>query len=326
MASSSIRLPQPPLNFGSDSNPGFTDPMRYIQGGRAQSTRRSMDTVTSRSNRDDPLPSVNQLLTPGTQSKTSSSPYSSQQSPEPLQNRSSVVSNQAAMESARSGQGFGYSYPASNQQAQSPFQHQMMQHMVPAREEYQAGPQQITPSYMPHPGQHHLSSIPYQGLPPQASYPQPQVPQGSSHGYTSHLPQQSYPYQVSQEQSLPARIEPLPTERSPEYDHPTNSALGSGGEQRSVPKSIKPMARVVADDDLPGEGPVWIYEDGTRIPKEIEGEAVNASWGITKAGKPRKRLAIACTTCREKKIKCDPAEPKCVQCEKFGRECRFTTA
>jgi len=90
--------------------------------------------------------------------------------------------------------------------------------------------------------------------------------------------------------------------------------------------SVKPQPRVVAERDVPGDGPSWVYEDGTTCKKVIDGEMVNAQWGVTKAGKPRKRLAIACTTCREKKIKCDPAEPKCVQCEKFGRECRFMTA
>ena len=102
----------------------------------------------------------------------------------------------------------------------------------------------------------------------------------------------------------------------------------SGHEQspQAADNSVKPMARVVGEADVPGQGPSWVYEDGTTCKKIIDGEEVNAQWGVTKAGKPRKRLAIACTTCREKKIKCDPAEPKCVQCEKFGRECRFTTA
>lgn len=49
-------------------------------------------------------------------------------------------------------------------------------------------------------------------------------------------------------------------------------------------------------------------------------------WGMTKAGKPRKRLSQACVTCREKKIKCDPGDgPKCSQCLRFNRECRFDT-
>ncbi|KAF3054090.1 hypothetical protein E8E11_011495 [Didymella keratinophila] len=54
----------------------------------------------------------------------------------------------------------------------------------------------------------------------------------------------------------------------------------------------------------------------------IDGEPVNPSWGITKAGKPRKRLAQACLTCREKKIKCEPGYPKCHQCAKSQRVCR----
>ncbi|BDD58782.1 hypothetical protein MAP00_004033 [Monascus purpureus] len=53
---------------------------------------------------------------------------------------------------------------------------------------------------------------------------------------------------------------------------------------------------------------------------------VNANWGITKAGKPRKRLAQACLTCREKKIKCQPNLPRCDQCQKSGRDCRFENA
>ncbi|KAJ4377378.1 hypothetical protein N0V83_000203 [Neocucurbitaria cava] len=62
--------------------------------------------------------------------------------------------------------------------------------------------------------------------------------------------------------------------------------------------------------------------DGTYCRAIIDGEPVNPSWGITKAGKPRKRLAQACLTCREKKIKCEPGYPKCHQCAKSQRVCR----
>ncbi|KAI6248782.1 hypothetical protein HI914_02540 [Erysiphe necator] len=72
---------------------------------------------------------------------------------------------------------------------------------------------------------------------------------------------------------------------------------------------------------VPGEGTCYFYDDGTRCKSIIDGEVVNKYWGITKTGKPRKRLAIACLTCREKKIKCDPDYPKCDQCKKFGRTC-----
>jgi hypothetical protein len=86
------------------------------------------------------------------------------------------------------------------------------------------------------------------------------------------------------------------------------------------------LPRFVRAAEVPGEGMCYFYDDGTHCKTVIDGEAVNAHWGVTKAGKPRKRLAIACVTCREKKIKCDPDFPRCVQCEKFGRVCRFKNA
>lgn len=81
-------------------------------------------------------------------------------------------------------------------------------------------------------------------------------------------------------------------------------------------------SRCVGQREIPGEGMCWVYEDGTYCRVVIDGEAVNPSWGITKAGKPRKRLAQACLTCREKKIKCEPGYPKCHQCAKSQRHCR----
>lgn len=81
-------------------------------------------------------------------------------------------------------------------------------------------------------------------------------------------------------------------------------------------------SRCVGQRDVPGEGICYVYEDGTYCRAIIDGEPVNPSWGITKAGKPRKRLAQACLTCREKKIKCEPGFPKCHQCAKSHRECR----
>lgn len=86
------------------------------------------------------------------------------------------------------------------------------------------------------------------------------------------------------------------------------------------------LPRFVKQAEVPGEGMCYFYDDGTHCKTVIDGEPVNAHWGVTKAGKPRKRLAIACLTCREKKIKCDPDYPRCVQCEKFGRVCKFKNA
>ncbi|KAL5338059.1 hypothetical protein BJX70DRAFT_215935 [Aspergillus crustosus] len=93
-------------------------------------------------------------------------------------------------------------------------------------------------------------------------------------------------------------------------------------------KALKPQVRphVVDERHIEGEGLCYIYADGSHCPKLVDGIPVNANWGITKAGKPRKRLAQACLTCREKKIKCYPNLPKCDQCQKSGRECRFESA
>ncbi|KAL9088852.1 MAG: hypothetical protein Q9159_002815 [Coniocarpon cinnabarinum] len=70
----------------------------------------------------------------------------------------------------------------------------------------------------------------------------------------------------------------------------------------------------------------FVLEDGSTMRTVIAGEPVNPAWGITKAGKPRKRLAKACATCREKKIKCEqggPGDTKCVQCARLNRPCKI---
>ncbi|KAL3491237.1 hypothetical protein BJX62DRAFT_251443 [Aspergillus germanicus] len=107
---------------------------------------------------------------------------------------------------------------------------------------------------------------------------------------------------------------------------PTSVAAdpGSSGAGKSSKSSVRP--HVVDERYIEGEGLCYIYADGSHCPKLIDGVPVNANWGITKAGKPRKRLAQACLTCREKKIKCHPNLPKCDQCQKSGRECRFESA
>ncbi|RYP77052.1 hypothetical protein DL771_001342 [Monosporascus sp. 5C6A] len=65
------------------------------------------------------------------------------------------------------------------------------------------------------------------------------------------------------------------------------------------------LPRFVRQAEVPGEGLCYFYDDGTHCKAVIDGEPVNAHWGVTKAGKPRKRLAI---------------------CEKFGRVCKFKNA
>lgn len=114
---------------------------------------------------------------------------------------------------------------------------------------------------------------------------------------------------------------PVPTTPTTVEGLPTKDGLGP-----KIWTGTHFLPRFVCAAEVPGEGMCYFYDDGSHCKTVIDGEPVNAHWGVTKAGKPRKRLAIACVTCREKKIKCDPDYPRCVQCEKFGRVCKFKNA
>lgn len=133
------------------------------------------------------------------------------------------------------------------------------------------------------------------------------------------------PSRTSYPPSLHRQYSDESNDRTPVATAPDASSLGLFS---ATGKSAKAQVRphVVDERYIDGEGLCYIYADGTRCPKIIDGIPVNANWGITKAGKPRKRLAQACLTCREKKIKCHPNLPKCDQCQKSGRECRFESA
>jgi hypothetical protein len=121
---------------------------------------------------------------------------------------------------------------------------------------------------------------------------------------------------------------------NPSHNPPATPTSSVGSEAPPAKDGLGPkiwtgthfLPRFVRAAEVPGEGMCYFYDDGSHCKTVIDGEAVNAHWGVTKAGKPRKRLAIACVTCREKKIKCDPDYPRCVQCEKFGRVCKFKNA
>ena len=115
----------------------------------------------------------------------------------------------------------------------------------------------------------------------------------------------------------------MPPYRRPDVETHPAEAVSSADSQPPTPP-VRP--HVIDERHIEGEGLCYIYADGSYCPKTIDGVPVNANWGITKAGKPRKRLAQACLTCREKKIKCQPNLPKCEQCQKSGRVCRFENA
>ena len=102
------------------------------------------------------------------------------------------------------------------------------------------------------------------------------------------------------------------------YDRATNPSYAG----TSPGTSADSQKKYLGVRDVPGEGSYHYYEGGHRIPTHVDGEQVNPAWGLTKANKPRKRLALACLDCREKKIKCEPGATSCLQCEKAKRTCR----
>ena len=324
-----FQLPPPErLQFGSDATPGFTEPMRYntiSQSIRTHEPNNPSYNEQPQSSRREQLPAISHLFKPGSRSSAPPSPYSPHHSPRrptlPSDGRSSVPD--------QNGQGRHYAtYQGSSTASRLPAQAQLPADVNQRRDGYRASPttQQFPSS----------SYIPLQvpNLSSYRAYPE-QNPQMASTPQTPRLATLSttQPQQVTlMNTPLPQPVYPVNASLQYYQDHSTNYTLASSPalspeqDEKGLENTIKPLPRLVGERNVPGEGPSWVYEDGTTCKKVIDGEPVNAQWGVTKAGKPRKRLAIACTTCREKKIKCDPASPKCLQCEKFGRDCRFTTA
>ena len=139
------------------------------------------------------------------------------------------------------------------------------------------------------------------------AYHQLDIP-GSSTSTSSFLTTNaSSPYQAS-------AVDSQRDNRSELAKAASNASYSQGGAESH--------GKCVEMRDVPGEGRFFIYEDGHRIPTQVDGEQVNPQWGLTKANKPRRRLALACLDCREKKIKCEPGQNRCVQCEKAMRPCR----
>jgi hypothetical protein len=286
------QLPPPkipsPLQFGTDGMSNNTPPGRYEYRTNSYGTRDA-----ERPTFKETLPSVSQLLTPMSHASVPASPFSPQNRQTP------------------------------------PFDRSM--HSSPARDPYDPPPPQAISLRQPYP----VPQRPYAAT--QSSY-HPSGPESNQQAasYPTASNPGPWPRQDNQllddsrrsyePQTVPYHQGQLPYQsvvlngvsRSPSFHSRVESQSERSGGQRFL--------QVVREEHIPGEGICYVYEDGSHCRKFIDGEPVNASWGVTKAGKPRKRLAQACMTCREKKIKCDPNTPKCVQCQKFGRECRFESA
>ncbi|KAI9890326.1 MAG: hypothetical protein M1814_004236 [Vezdaea aestivalis] len=166
-----------------------------------------------------------------------------------------------------------------------------------------------------HPRQEHSSSYPYPTLDRPDRSAWPRTPQTTS-------PQTP----ANQFEATFSPQPPGPSSNTLDQSSYVDEASNTGDESGTDSAIEANVPRFVRSETVPNEGEIYIYDDGSRCPARIDGELVNQRWGITKAGKPRKRLALACLTCREKKIKCEPGEPRCVQCEKTNKECRIRPA
>ncbi|KAL2262015.1 hypothetical protein VTK26DRAFT_2749 [Humicola hyalothermophila] len=149
-----------------------------------------------------------------------------------------------------------------------------------------------------------------------------------------YAPPPSHPTSMGRDEIRRSKFRDQPSPQAPAHNSPSTPTSNVASEVPPAKDGLGPkiwtgthfLPRFVRAAEVPGEGMCYFYDDGSHCKTVIDGEAVNAHWGVTKAGKPRKRLAIACVTCREKKIKCDPDYPRCLQCEKFGRVCKFKNA
>ncbi|KAJ5148871.1 hypothetical protein N7448_000449 [Penicillium atrosanguineum] len=190
------------------------------------------------------------------------------------------------------------------------------EHSYPYRHHEPSLPSQITPVGVQDSTKSRSESLPrpQNGLPPLS-----QVTMHSPRDIKHHTATRSDPMATSIPHSQ------IPVHGTSYQEKALSSGLSSP-ESGSRTKGSTTLPHVVDERYIDGEGICYIYADGSHCPKAIEGIPVNANWGVTKAGKPRKRLAQACLTCREKKIKCQPNLPKCDQCQKSGRECRFESA
>ena len=317
-----MQLPPPPLNFGSDKTLGVTDPTRY---NTTPSVSRLDVTASIHPDHYSPpetgLPPVRQLLTPGSQSSGSTSPYLLRSPPvaHDFQSHSSLHEGKPTEGSAQS----VVEQLASNRHLSTkalPSDHRTCIAVDPDYTE--THPQAIPSRAFVSPAVNDGANVGLPRMPLQASHGdsiiQPIVEIASSEQRLNH--------QFVGPVAVHTNNEHLPLIKPSGLNAAIDGSTLGRKEQKLRASEVKPTPKVVRDDVHPDHGEVWVYEDGSICPKVVEGESVNADWGVTKAGKPRKRLAIACLACREKKIRCLAAKPRCAQCEKSGRVCKYATA
>ena len=269
------QLPPPErLQFGSDTSPGFTEPMRYnttSQSRRLGGTTSPVHSEQPRRSSREQLPPVRQLFLP-----PSSDMQTSQYPPQHNFNRSQRRSNLPSAPRSVPEQ------PAPV--TQDPYQGRFPQPTLPSHIQVSTSPnvrrddlENSSPYRQPplsHANlQHSLSSYPaYVERHPQTLYP---ATQQIHHASLSNALQsdQSPPLDARQsQQRAPMNIAVQYTqEHCGSYDVSLTPIPVQQKSPQAAEILIKPMSRVVGDADVPGQGPSWVYEDGTTCKKYIDG-------------------------------------------------------
>ena len=135
--------------------------------------------------------------------------------------------------------------------------------------------------------------------------------------------------------------EARPVSRDPHQPYAYNHVPINGQGPRSTPTSWPPfgpasnfavngdrglqLSHSPHDLKLPGGLFPTPPVDRSNRSQQISERVAESPFGVTKAGKARKRLEQACVSCRKKKTKCEPtsSSSKCLPCDKTGSECHF---
>lgn len=152
-----------------------------------------------------------------------------------------------------------------------------------------------------------------------------------SPGSTNSIPPAYYADHYNQ-QSRPDYPQPLPTtegmidgERDASFQGSMPQFAAIASKRASLAATVSSNhPRCIGQKVIQGKGMCYVYDDGTYCEAVVRGEVVNPEWGLTRAGRARKRLAKACNGCREKKVKCEPGSTsRCQRCLRKGQECQW---
>lgn len=133
---------------------------------------------------------------------------------------------------------------------------------------------------------------------------------------------------VSNSSGTPSDREHYPTSRSPTAIYDLLNPINDGGctSETHLGHSTDIKVTQVSSTRTSINGLTDLRTDVNDCEQgRIDSNKFNPRWGATRAGRPRKRLGEACVGCRARKIKCDPSVPKCFQCQKSDRECKYAS-